>query len=155
MQAHIQVRWGKETLYTASVKTTQSKQYQISVPKYLRMSEEYGVSDYMENLIFLGLSLTKIPLFLMFCNEIRFSRPFFYGNCYFCVTKWNLRSNLALGVAYSVIQSFPARIFSVPLSRRLTVKIWHVADFGTCIIFVLFMTLLDYGKLPTLETWQS
>ena len=71
----------------------------------------------------LSWPLTRIPLFLMFSNEIRFSRPFFYSNCYFCVMKGNLRSNLALGVAYSVIQSFPARIFSVPLSRRLMVKI--------------------------------
>ena len=54
--------------------------------KYLRISERiwclrlHGKSN-------LSWPLTKTPLFLMFSNEIRFSKPFFYSNCYFCVTK--------------------------------------------------------------------
>ena len=55
MQVHIQGRWGIETLSTAPVKTKQSKQYQISVPNISLFQKEYGVSDYMEKLIFLGL----------------------------------------------------------------------------------------------------
>ena len=42
-------------LAMAPVKTKQSKQYQISVPNIYVFQKEYGVLDYMENLIFLGL----------------------------------------------------------------------------------------------------
>ena len=58
MQVRIQGRWGKKRftgLYTAPAKTKQSKQYQISAPNIYVFQKEYGVSDYMENPIFLGL----------------------------------------------------------------------------------------------------
>ena len=76
MQVHIQGRWEKKCFtYTAPVKTKQSKQYQISAPKYLRISERiWCLRLHVHGKSNLSGPLTKIPLFLIFMTLLDYGK---------------------------------------------------------------------------------